>query len=94
MLGVDIKDVNQAAAAISVVTNVVSGKEEDDGVGIIRYALYLPTRAASVIYPSIKKMLLKYEYPILIFFWPTVKVYILNWKLQHPHLQPQHQPKK
>ena len=37
MLKVDLNDVNQAKAAISVVNDVVNGKEEGDGVGIIRY---------------------------------------------------------
>ena len=37
MLGIDLNDVNQAATAISVVNDVVSGKEDGDGVGIIRY---------------------------------------------------------
>jgi len=36
MLGIDLNDVNQAERAISVVNEVVSGKEEGDGVGIIR----------------------------------------------------------
>ena len=37
MLGIDLNDVNQAATAISVVNDVVSGKEDGDGVGIIKY---------------------------------------------------------
>ena len=37
MLGIDLNDVNQAERAISVVNDVVAGKEEGDGVGIIRY---------------------------------------------------------
>lgn len=37
MLGIDLNDVSQAERAISVVNDVVSGKEEGDGVGIIRY---------------------------------------------------------
>jgi len=36
MLGIDLNDVNQSERAISVVNEVVSGKEEGDGVGIIR----------------------------------------------------------
>ena len=36
MLGIDLNDVNQAERAISVVNDVVAGKEEGDGVGIIR----------------------------------------------------------
>jgi hypothetical protein len=36
MLGIDLNDVNQAERAISVVNDVVSGKEDGDGVGIIR----------------------------------------------------------
>ena len=36
MLGIDLNDVNQAERAISVVNDVVSGKQEGDGVGIIR----------------------------------------------------------
>merc|ERR1712060_430502 len=35
MLGIDLNDVNQAERAISVVNDVVAGKEEGDGVGII-----------------------------------------------------------
>ena len=37
MLGIDLNDVNQAATAISVVNDVVSGKGDADGVGIIKY---------------------------------------------------------
>ena len=37
MLGIDLNDVNQAATAISVVNDVVSGKEDGDGVGLIKY---------------------------------------------------------
>ena len=37
MLKVDLNDVNQAETAISVVDTLVSGKEEGDGVGIVRY---------------------------------------------------------
>ena len=37
MLKIDLNDVNQAETAISVVSDVVSGKEDGDGVGIIRY---------------------------------------------------------
>ena len=50
MLKVDLNDVNQAETAISVVDTLVSGKEEGDGVGIIRYKSYYMEYIEGILY--------------------------------------------
>ena len=50
MLKVDLHDVNQAETAISVVDTLVSGKEEGDGVGIIRYKSYYREYIECILY--------------------------------------------